>query len=127
MKRLQIIALSVSIFAISAFGINQCAILFHKASQTHLNWGQMWHRSITETAHEFDALWNFFFKGNSPNLTPRGVSATTVPQRAPVLTGRTRKEYEALAYAIFRKKTPGTAKQIENEKRAKAAGDNLYE
>ena len=31
MKRLQIIALRVSIFAIAAFGINQCAILFHKA------------------------------------------------------------------------------------------------
>ena len=36
MKRLQMILLRTSIFAVSAFGVNQCAILIHKAGTAHL-------------------------------------------------------------------------------------------
>ena len=54
MKRLQITLLSVSILSISAFGINECAILFHKAAAAHLiqNTQKAWNHSIAETSDE---------------------------------------------------------------------------
>jgi hypothetical protein len=58
MRRLQIITLSVSIFAITAFGINQCAALFHKAETAGL-WRNIqisWNRSLIETGKEFNSL-----------------------------------------------------------------------
>ena len=54
MKRLQMTLLAVSILAISAFGINECAILTHKVTAAHLiqNTQKAWDRSIAETSDE---------------------------------------------------------------------------
>lgn len=60
MKRLQIVALCVGIFTIALFGINQAAILFHKAETAHLiqtlfTWHAMsWKAGISA----FNAIWN---------------------------------------------------------------------
>jgi hypothetical protein len=58
MKRLRVIALSVSIFAIAAFGCNQCAILIHKAGTAGL-WRNIqisWNRSLAETGKELNSF-----------------------------------------------------------------------
>lgn len=62
MKRLQIALLSVSIFAVGAFGINECAILAHKANTSGLwrNIQVSWNHSLAETGKELNDANNAF-------------------------------------------------------------------
>ena len=58
MKQLRITLLTVSILAISAFGINECAILIHKANASGL-WRNIqisWNRSIYQTGNQLNNL-----------------------------------------------------------------------
>ena len=63
------ILLGASCFAVSAFGVNQCTILIHKAGTTHLiqNTQRAWNRSITETSDELTVA----FGGKSKEETDR--------------------------------------------------------
>jgi hypothetical protein len=58
MKRLQIIALSAIIFAITGFGISEWENVFHKANTSGLlrNIQISWNRSLTETGNELNAI-----------------------------------------------------------------------
>ena len=50
------ILVGASIFAVSAFGVNQCAILIHKAGTAGLlrNIADNWNQSLTETGKELN-------------------------------------------------------------------------
>jgi hypothetical protein len=55
MKRLQIIALSAGIFAITGFGVSEWANVFHKTGLGHsIQWS--WQHSITETSQELQQI-----------------------------------------------------------------------
>jgi hypothetical protein len=55
MKRLQIIALSAGIFAITGFGVSEWANVFHKTGMDHsIQWS--WQHSITETSQELQQI-----------------------------------------------------------------------
>ena len=78
MKQLRITLLTVSILAISAFGINECTILIHKANTSGL-WRNIqinWNRSLAETGKELNGADDAFITFVSPHrhFEPLGMS-----------------------------------------------------
>jgi hypothetical protein len=88
MKRLQIIALSAGIFAITGFGLSEWENVFHKATASGLIWNiqKMWHQSLVDTGNQFNTIWsaggkrNREFDAMATRAIQEGIKAAIHPQ-----------------------------------------------